>query len=186
MGPADAERFSIMNMASGLPWLPLIAAAFAGTVRASGFEALHLDRSGSPKPAHTTSGGAACLAAHLPALIEAARAAVTAVRPDERVIFKPVGNLPIGTVAPTNQDATYIEAWPDESDDVLRRRVRDSTLLVSLRPVILTAYFSPFADGIPATPPRANAPALLGTATIAASGGSHPLLGERHGTPGGP
>jgi dextranase len=103
-------------------------------------------------------------------------------RPDAGVIFNAVGNWPIETVASTTQDVVYIEVWPpDDSYNDLQRLIRDARRLSGGKQVILAAYLMPFADADTATLPQAEAAALLATATIAASGGSHLLLGERDG-----
>jgi dextranase len=93
-----------------------------------------------------------------------------------------VGNWPIETVAATTQDVVYIEVWPpDESYNDLRRLIGAARRLSGGKQVILAAYLAPFAQADAATLPQAEAAALLATAAIAASGGSHLLLGERDG-----
>lgn len=177
-----AGLFTIMNIAPDSPWVPLIVAEFAAAVREVGFDGIHLDQYGFPKTARTSGGEVVDLADHFPPLIEAARAAVVAERPDAGVIFNAVANWPIETVAPTTQDAVYIEVWPPDDDyDDLRRLIRDAKPLGGGKPVILAAYLSPFLDAHEAALPGAEAAALLATATIAASGGFHLLLGERDG-----
>jgi dextranase len=120
------------------------------------------------------------LAEHFPPLIDAARAAVVAVKPDAGVIFNAVENWPIETVAGTTQDAVYIEVWPPyEAYQDLRELIRDGKRLGGDKQVILAAYLTPFLDAPHA--PESEAAALLTTAVIAASGGFHLLLGERDG-----
>jgi dextranase len=177
-----AELFYIMNIAPDSPWVPLIVAEFAAAVRELGFDGIHLDQYGFPKTARTAGGDPVDLADHFPPLIDAARAAVVAQRPGAGVIFNAVGNWPIETVAPTTQDVVYIEVWPpDESYADLRRLIADGKRLSGGKQVILAAYLSPFADADATTLPNAEAAALLATAVIAASGGSHLLLGENDG-----
>jgi dextranase len=107
---------------------------------------------------------------------------VVAAQPGAGVIFNAVENWPIETVAPTTQDAVYIEVWPpDVSYNDLRRLIREGRRLSGGKQVILAAYLSPFAEADETALPQAEAAALLATATIAASGGSHLLLGERDG-----
>ncbi|MDQ5825041.1 MAG: glycoside hydrolase family 66 protein [Chloroflexota bacterium] len=177
-----AGLFYIMNIAPDSPWVPLIVAEFAEAVREMGFDGIHLDQYGFPKAAVTASGEKVALAEHFPPLIDKAREAVVAVRPDAGVIFNAVENWPIETVAPTSQDAVYIEVWPpDVSYNDLRRLIREGKRLSGGKQVILAAYLSPFAEADETMLPQAEAAALLATATIAASGGSHLLLGERDG-----
>ncbi|HET6314726.1 MAG TPA: glycoside hydrolase family 66 protein [Chloroflexia bacterium] len=179
-----AGLFYIMNIASDSPWVPLIVSEFAEAVRVMGFDGIHLDQYGFPKTAVTASGEKVELAEHFPLLIDQARAAVVSVRDDAGVIFNAVENWPIETVAPTSQDAVYIEVWPpDVSYNDLRRLIREGRRLSGGKQVILAAYLSPFLGTGPDTDTQtlsqAEAAALLATATIAASGGSHLLLGER-------
>src|SRR5262249_23413817 len=178
-----AELFYIMNIAPGSPWVPLIIAEFARAVRELEYDGIHLDQYGFPKTARTAAGELVDLSEHFPALIDAARAAVVAERPDAGVIFNAVGNWPIETVAPTTQDVIYIEVWPpDESYNDLRRLITEARRLSDgMRSVILAAYLSPFAADSTATLPQAEAAALLASAAIAACGGSHLLLGECNG-----
>lgn len=177
-----AELFYIMNIAPDSAWAPMIVGEFAEVVREMGFDGIHLDQYGFPKTARTAEGEVVDLAQHFPLLIEAARAAVVAVRPGAGVIFNAVENWPIETVAPTSQDAVYIEVWPpDVSYNDLRRLIREGKRLSGGKQIILAAYLSPFAEADETTLPQAEAAALLATATIAASGGSHLLLGERDG-----
>ncbi|HEX8221325.1 MAG TPA: glycoside hydrolase family 66 protein, partial [Chloroflexia bacterium] len=181
-----AGLFYIMNIAPDSPWVPLIVEEFAEAVRVMGFDGIHLDQYGFPKTAVTASGQKVDLAEHFPLLIDRAREAVVAARQDAGVIFNAVENWPIETVAPTSQDAVYIEVWPpDVSYNDLRRLIADGRQLSGGKQVILAAYLSPFLDTDERSDPRtlaqAEAAALLATATIAASGGSHLLLGERDG-----
>ncbi|MEA2593783.1 MAG: dextranase [Thermomicrobiales bacterium] len=177
-----AELFYIMNIAPDSPWVSLIVAEFAEVVRVLGFDGIHLDQYGFPKTAVTAIGERVDLAEHFPLLIDRARVAVVAERPDAGVIFNAVGNWPIETVAPTSQDAVYVEVWPPDEDYAdLRRLIHDGKRLSGGKPVILAAYLSPFLDAEPSSLAEAETAALLATATIAASGGSHLLLGEREG-----
>ncbi|HET8524442.1 MAG TPA: glycoside hydrolase family 66 protein, partial [Thermomicrobiales bacterium] len=175
-----AELFYIMNIAPDSPWTAMIVEEFAAAVRALDFDGIHLDQYGFPKTALTAGGERVDLAEHFPPLIDAARAAVVAVKPDAGVIFNAVENWPIETVAGTTQDAVYIEVWPPyEAYQDLRELIRDGKRLGGDKQVILAAYLTPFLDAPHA--PESEAAALLATAVIAASGGFHLLLGERDG-----
>jgi dextranase len=177
-----AELFYIMNIAPDSPWTSLIVAEFAETVRTLDFDGIHLDQYGFPKTATTATGERVDLADHFPPLIDRSRAAVVAVKPDAGVIFNAVGNWPIETVAPTTQDAVYIEVWPPDEDYAdLVRLIHDAKRLSNGKAVILAAYLSPFLDADSATLPEAETAVLLATAVISAAGGSHLLLGEHNG-----
>ncbi len=107
---------------------------------------------------------------------------MVAERPQAGVIFNAVENWPIAAVAPTTQDTVYIEVWPpDVTYNDLYRLIHEGKRLSNGKQVILAAYLSPFATADDATLPQAEAAAFLATAAIAASGGSHLLLGEHDG-----
>jgi dextranase len=174
--------FYIMDISPDSPWVPLIVGEFARAVRELGFDGIHLDQYGFPKTARRADGTRIDLSMLFPSLIERAREAVAAARPGAGVIFNAVGNWPVETVAPTSQEAVYIEVWPpDETYADWVRLVHDAKRLGGGKPVILAAYLSPFASQDASTVPGAEAAALLATATIAVAGGSHLLLGERDG-----
>jgi dextranase len=177
-----AELFYIMNISEQSPWVDLIVAEFAETVRALDFDGIHLDQYGFPKTAFSSTGEPVDLSHDFPPLIDKARAAVVAERADAGVIFNAVDNWPIETVAPTSQDAVYIEVWPpyDTYND-LRALIREGKRLGGDKQVILAAYLTPFGEATAETVSQAEAAALLSTAVIAASGGFHLLLGEQDG-----
>jgi dextranase len=98
------------------------------------------------------------------------------------VIFNAVDNWPIETVAPTTQDATYIEVWPpfeDYSD--LQSLILEARRLAPKKQVILAAYLSPLRGAIDDTLPPAERATRLASAAIWANGGFHLLMGENHG-----
>ncbi len=177
-----AELFYIMNISPGSPWVDLIVGEFAETVRELGFDGIHLDQYGFPKTAYSAEGELVDLSVCFPPLIDRSRAAVVAERAEAGVIFNAVENWPIETVASTTQDAVYIEVWPPyTSYNDLRALIREGKRLGVDKQVILAAYLSPFLGNAEEAAPGAEAAALLATATIAASGGFHLLLGERDG-----
>lgn len=177
-----AELFYIMNISEGSPWVELIVAEFAETVRTLAFDGIHLDQYGFPKTAFSSAGEPVDLSHDFPPLIDKARAAVVSERADAGVIFNAVDNWPIETVAPTSQDAVYIEVWPpyDTYND-LRALIREGKRLGGDKQVILAAYLTPFGEATLETVTQAEAAALLSTSVIAASGGFHLLLGEQDG-----
>ena len=177
-----ADLFFIMNIAPHSPWVSLIVGEFAEAVRTLGFDGIHLDQYGFPKTARTIDGAPVALAEHFAPLIDRAREAVVAERPDAAVIFNAVANWPIETVAATSQDAIYIEVWPpDEGYADLVRLVHNAKRLAPGKQIILAAYLTPFLGATEETVDRAEAAASLATAVIAAAGGFHLLLGERDG-----
>ncbi|MFL5758745.1 MAG: glycoside hydrolase family 66 protein [Thermomicrobiales bacterium] len=176
-----AELFFIMDIAPESPWTAMIVNEFAETIRVLDFDGIHLDQYGFPKgTVWTRTCESRDLARDFPLLIDAAREAVRREKPSAGVIFNAVENWPIATVAPTTQDAIYIEVWPpDEAYADLRRLIQDAKRLGRGQQVILAAYLAPFLEEPHA--PESEAAALLATAVIASSGGFHLLLGERNG-----
>ncbi len=114
--PYSLEKlFYIMNIHQGNPWRARILEEMARAVREVPFDGLHLDQYGFPKDAAFGPGknpASYDLAQDFPPLIDDARRTIREARAGSRVIFNAVGNWPIETVAPTTQDATYIEVWP--------------------------------------------------------------------------
>jgi dextranase len=176
-----AELFYIMDIAPQSLWTPMIVQEFAETVRVLDFDGIHLDQYGFPKgTVWTRAGETRDLANDFPPLIDDARKAVRAEKPSAGVIFNAVENWPVETVAPTTQDAIYIEVWPPyEGYDDLRCLIQEAKVLGRGQQVILAAYLTPFLEQPHA--PESEAAALLATAVIASSGGFHLLLGERYG-----
>lgn len=98
------------------------------------------------------------------------------------MIFNAVDNWPIETVAPTTQDATYIEVWPPyESYSDLQTLILEARRLAPAKQVILAAYLTPLLGAIGDALPPAEAATRLASAAIWANGGFHLLLGERNG-----
>ena len=177
------QLFYIMNIHEGNPWRPRILAALVEAVRAVPFDGLHLDQYGFPQqevfgpaPARVPYD----LAQDFPPFIDDARAAVRQVRPDSGVIFNAVGNWPIETVAPTTQDATYIEVWtPYDAYSDLQSLILEARRLAPTKQVILAAYLKPLLEAPDTELPAAEAATRLASAAIWANGGFHLLMGER-------
>jgi dextranase len=88
---------------------------------------------------------------------------------DGAVYFNAVGNDPVETVAPSNQDGVYIEVWsPYNYFMDLPRIINNAQTLGGNKPVIIAAYISPEN--------RHNV--LLADALILGSGAYHLELGE--------
>ncbi len=183
--PYSLEKlFYIMNIHEGNPWRARILDEMARAVREVPFDGLHLDQYGFPQD--QTFGPKPCatpydLSEDFPSFIDDARVAVREARAGSRVIFNAVGNWPIETVAPTTQDATYIEVWPpyDGYKD-LQALILEARRLAPTKQVILAAYLTPLQGASGDALPLADAATRLASAAIWANGGFHLLMGERH------
>jgi dextranase len=181
--PYSLEKlFYIMNIHKGNPWRARILREMARAVREVPFDGLHLDQYGFPKdqvfgppPARTPYD----LSQDFPPFIDDARTAVREARPGSAVIFNAVDNWPIEAVAPTTQDATYIEVWPpyDAYSD-LQTLILEARHLAPAKQVILAAYLKPLLGAIGDDLPPAESATRLASAAIWANGGFHLLLGE--------
>lgn len=180
-----AELFYIMNIHADNPWRSLILAEMVQAVRKVPFDGLHLDQYGFPK--EEAYGPAPQrvphdLAQDFPAFIDAARQAIREARPRARVIFNAVENWPIETVAPTSQDATYIEVWPPYTNYAdLQQLILNAQRLAPEKQVILAAYLTPLKGAQDDEVQLAEAATRLASAAIWACGGFHLLMGERDG-----
>jgi len=183
--PYSLEKlFYIMNIHQGNPWRARILAEMARAVRDVPFDGLHLDQYGFPKDQAFGPRPRAepyDLSADFPPFIDDARTAVREARTGARVIFNAVGNWPIETVAPSTQDATYIEVWPpyDGYSD-LQTLILEARRLAPAKQVILAAYVTPLQGASGADLPPAEAATRLASAAIWANGGFHLLMGERN------
>jgi len=184
--PYSLEKlFYIMNIHRGNPWRSRILAEMARAVREIPFDGLHLDQYGFPKdqafgpPPRATPVD---LSADFPPFIDDARTTIRRARAGSRIIFNAVDNWPIETVAPTTQDATYIEVWPpyDRYSD-LQTLILDARRLAPAKQVILAAYLKPLQGASGEALPPAEAAMRLASAAIWANGGFHLLMGESNG-----
>jgi dextranase len=184
--PYSLEKlFYIMNIHQGNPWRAQILHEMARAVREVPFDGLHLDQYGYPKDNAFGPGKNPKpydLAEDFPPFIDDARRAVRQARPGTRVIFNCVDNWPIETVAPTAQDATYIEVWPPYDNYLdLQSLILEARRLAPAKQVILAAYLTPLLGAIGDTLRPAETATRLASAAIWANGGFHLLLGERNG-----
>ncbi|HXT35939.1 MAG TPA: glycoside hydrolase family 66 protein, partial [Chloroflexota bacterium] len=177
--------FYVMNIHAGNPWRAKILVEMARAVREVPFDGLHLDQYGFPKSDAYGPGPhprSYDLAEDFPPFIDDARRAIRHARPDTRVIFNAVDNWPIATVAPTSQDATYIEVWPPyENYSDLQMLILEARRLAPTKQVILAAYLSPLQGATDDALPPAERATRLASAAIWANGGFHLLMGERNG-----
>lgn len=180
-----AELFYIMNIHADNPWRTLILAEMTRAVREVPFDGLHLDQYGFPRE-QVFGPAPRCvpydLAEDFPVFIDAARLAVREAQPGARVIFNAVENWPIETVAPTSQDATYIEVWPPYTSYAdLQKLILEAQRLAPEKQVILAAYLTPLKGAQGDDVFQAEAATRLASAAIWACGGFHLLMGERDG-----
>lgn len=167
------ELFYITDLRPG-GWREHIMQEFEAAVHSVGFEGIHMDQYGFPKLAYDAAGVLVNPSEDFPSMIDEAARRVKGVNPEAGVIFNAVNDWPIDTVAPSDQEAVYIEVWSphDRYRDLvdLIRRARD----LSGKQTILSAYLLPFHDG------GAGAEWALRyiTAVINAAGGHHLVLGE--------
>lgn len=184
--PYSLERlFYIMNIHAGSPWRAKILHEMARAVQEAPFDGLHLDQYGFPRSdAHGPGPNPQSydLAEDFPSFIDEARRTIRTARADARVIFNAVENWPIAAVAPTSQDAVYIEVWPPyETYGALQTLILEAQRLAPAKQVILAAYLSPLQDATGDALLSAERATRLASATIWANGGFHLLLGEKNG-----
>ena len=160
----------IMNPDPASPWTDHLMAQFADVLARTAFDGIHLDQYGAPKNGFSTDGARVDLAEAFPGFINRMAAVVDDQRGAEGVsIFNAVGNWPVETVAPADQDAVYIEVWaPYTRFTDLPRIVTNAQDLGGGKPVIIAAYIHPdWTHNV-----------LLANALIFGSGGTHLELGE--------
>lgn len=166
------DFIAILDPTPGSPWNQHLLAEYADVLDHTTFDGVHIDQYGSPKIAFDHSGSRVDLAAVFPQFIDQTVELVEQKRGDDgAVIFNSVGNWPVETVAPSQQDAVYIEIWPPYNDYMdLNRIVVNAQALGGGKPVIIAAYIP--ADRVINW--------RLTNAMIFASGGYHIETGEPH------
>jgi dextranase len=169
--PFDFAGFlKIMDPTPGSPWAAHLLSEYADVLNNTAFDGIHIDQYGAPMHGLNAAGGYVKLEDSFPAFINATAALVHQLRGESGVtIFNLVRNWPVKTVAPSGEDAVYIEVWePYRSFMDLPRIVSQAQALGGGKPVILAAYI----------PPDRIANVRLTNALIFASGGYHLELGE--------
>ena len=156
----------IMDPTPGSPWADHL-------LNETAFDGIHIDQYGAPMRGYNAAGESVHLDQSFPAFINATADVVDELRGEEGVtIFNLVRNWPVTTVAPSNQDAVYIEVWdPYRHFMDLSRIVTNAQALSGGKPVIIAAYIHP--DSV--------YNARLANALIFASGGYQLELGEPNG-----
>ncbi len=163
--PFGDDFLMIMNPAPGSSWTEHLLGQFAEVLGKMAFDGIHLDQYGDPKVGFDIQGNRLDLADTLPAFINATRRVVR----DGTLIFNAVGNWPIETVAPSEENVVYIEVWPPYTlFQHLHQLIIEAQHLGGGKPVILAAYVDPTREQN----------VLLSDAVIFASGGFHIELGE--------
>jgi dextranase len=168
--PFGDDFLMIMNPAPGSRWTAHLMAEFERALERTAFDGIHLDQYGEPRRGYDARGEVVALDQAFPAFIGATRDVVRRHRGEDGVvIFNAVGNWPIETVAPSDQDVVYIEVWPPyTSYRDLQRLIVEGQRLSGGKPVVLAAYVDPA---------RERSVHLI-DAVIFASGGYHIELGE--------
>jgi dextranase len=160
----------IMDPSPDSPWTDHLMGEFGRVLDDLPFDGIHLDQYGAPKVGTNAAGERIDLAEAIPGFINRTAEVVQEKRGDQgAVIFNAVGNWPVDTVAPSDEDAVYIEVWEPYRDFMdLYRLVSNAEQLGGGKPVIIAAYIHP----------EWKANVRLANAVIFASGGTHLELGE--------
>ncbi len=160
----------IMDPSPNSPWSEYLYEQFGRVLDELDFDGIHIDQYGSPKVAYNAAGERVDLARAFPGFIDRTAQVVQARRGDQgAVIFNAVGNWPVDTVAPSAENAVYIEVWePYTSFWDLHRLVAAAENFGNGKPVIIASYIHP---------DRAYN-VRLANAIIFASGGYQLELGE--------
>ncbi|MCB9449813.1 MAG: hypothetical protein H6672_00145 [Anaerolineaceae bacterium] len=166
----DNSFIAIMNPAPGSPWNQHLLGEYADVLNHTPFDGIHIDQYGSPKNGYDNDGNYIDLADVMPQFINQTAVLVQEYRGSSGVtLFNCVGNWPIDTVAPSDEDAAYIEVWsPNDSYLDLGRIVTNAEKLGNGKPVIIPAYI----------PPAQEINWRLANSVILASGGTHLETGE--------
>ncbi len=160
----------IMDPSPASPWSEHLYVEFGRVLDALEFDGIHIDQYGAPKTGYNAAGERVDLAQAFPGFIDRTAQVVQARRGDEgAVFFNAVGNWPVDTVAPSAENAVYIEVWePYTRFWDLHRLVASAETYGSGKPVIIASYIHP---------DRAYN-VRLANAIIFASGGYQLELGE--------
>lgn len=160
----------IMNPTPGTPWADHLLDQFGQVLDTTVFDGIHIDQYGAPMRGRDADNQLVRLDEAFPAFVNAAVDLVENKRgEDGAVIFNLVRNWPLATVAPSNQDAVYIEVWEPYTNLLdLYRIVAQAQQLSGGKPVIIAAYISP----------EHEVNVRLMNALIWGAGGYHLELGE--------
>ncbi len=162
--------FVIMDPSQGSPWAVHLLNDFANVLDNTKFDGIHIDQYGAPKDGIDANGKEVQLDTVFPTFVNDAVDVVHQKRGADGVtIFNLVGNWPVETVAPSKEDAVYIEVWPPDKEFMdLHRIIANAQKLGGGKPVIIAAYILP----------ERTTNVRLANALIFASGGFYLELGE--------
>ncbi|MGE5675396.1 MAG: glycoside hydrolase family 66 protein [Mycobacterium leprae] len=178
-----ARLFFIMDFRADSPWTAHILREYTRAVAELGFDGILIEQYGYPKRALPYPGhlGQASidLSDHFLPFIVAAQAAITAVRPDSRVLFHAMNNWPLRKVSAGPQAANYMQVFsPYDTYRDLRDLIAHARSMAPSKAVILGTPLSIYTS---ASPEQADNALLLLTAVIHVAGGFQLVLGEGEG-----
>jgi dextranase len=165
-----ADFLAIMDPSPGSAWNTHLLNEFRDVLENTTFDGIHIDQYGAPRTGFNQAGEVVELNTVMPQFIDQTAELVDQLRGEQgAVIFNAVGNWPVDTVAPSQQDAVYIEVWPPHSDYTdLARIIARAQELGGGKPVIIAGYIDP----------RRTINWRLTDALIFASGAYHIETGE--------
>lgn len=141
------DIFYIMDISPQSAWSKHIIAQYKYAVTEVGFDGLHMDTYGYPKRGWRLSGNPdtkpepVFQEKEFPAFINRVHAKL----PEAQLIFNNVGNWPVHTTGPADQDAVYIEVWEPYTTYAHLQNIIQEALQYQ-KPVILAAYLAPFKE----------------------------------------
>lgn len=178
------DWFYIMNISEVSPWRSHIIQEFQKAIEVFDFDGIHMDTYGFPKTAYSKLDGVKkieYLDKQFPSLIGETKQAINRSKDGASITFNAVSNWAIETIAPSDQDAIYIEVWdPQDRYNHLYQLVSHGKEL-GKKQVILAAYMKAYAQKERYSEKACHIGWLLASATIFASGGFHFTLGEENG-----
>lgn len=180
---AFGEWLYIMNVSPECPWSDHIVDEYAKCIEEIGFDGIHMDTYGAPKTDYSKLNGKTKferLEEHFPLLIEKAHERLRTIKEDACLIFNAVNNWPVDKVAPSGQNAVYVEVWPPNDKYAHLYNIIKFAREIGKKQVILAAYLKPFKDEDIIEPSKLESCFCLASAVIFASGGYHLLLGENN------
>lgn len=161
---------TIMDPTPGSLWNQHLLGEFADVLDNMVFDGIHIDQYGSPKNGFDNAGNPVDMTAVFPQFVNQTAELVQEKRGDDGVVLmNAVGNYPIETLAPSQQDASYIEVWSPNNDYLdLNRIVTNAEYWGDGKPVIIAAYI----------PPAQTLNWQIANSVILSSGGTHLETGE--------
>ena len=139
------DIFFIMDISPQSAWSEHIIAQYKYAVTEVGFDGLHMDTYGYPKRGWRISGDSGMEPVfqdkEFPAFINRVHEAL----PEAQLVFNNVGNWPVHTTGPADQDAVYIEVWEPYTTYAHLQNIILNALQHN-KPVVLAAYPAPFKD----------------------------------------